>query len=343
MSQQPFRRRSPPLAIWLVLGIAAAIVSASAALASWVWQQNEQILALQAELGFLQREQQVIQSQLRTLQNSAGLLEERLANLEADSQAHQSTGSQVWDLQASVAETQAQVADQSSGSQALDLQASLTEAQAQLADHQAILDDLTARVKAITPREGEATDTLPLEVRLSVESQKQSHSLSCESSAASMAAQYHGVPLSEADVLAELPRNDNPHLGFRGNVDGPTGGTKDYGVYAGPIQDILNSKGLQARPIAGGLDGIKAAIARGNPVIAWVTYDCQPRTPVTELISGQEVTLVPYQHVVVVTGYNNEGVRANDPLDGQEDFYRIADFERALDYFGDMAIEVGMP
>lgn len=320
MSQKPSRRRSPPLAIWLVLGIAATIVLSSVALGLAVWQQNQQILALRAELESLQQEQQAIQSQLEAVQSSAGALEDRLVNLESDSLAYQSTGLQAWDLQTSLAEIQAQVAG-----------------------HQAILDELTTRVNTVTPAEGGATDTLPPEFHLSVESQRQSHSLSCESSAASMAAQYHGVPLTEADVLAALPRNDNPYLGFRGNVDGPTGGTQDYGVYAGPIQDILKGQGLQARPISSGLDGIKAAIARGNPVIAWITYDCQPRTPITEVISGQEVTLVPYQHVVVVTGYNSDGVWANDPFDGLEDFYQIADFERALGYFGDMALEVGMP
>jgi len=36
-------------------------------------------------------------------------------------------------------------------------------------------------------------------------------------------------------------------------------------------------------------------------------------------------------------------VWANDPWDGQEDFYANADLERALGYFGDMAIEVGPP
>ena len=111
----------------------------------------------------------------------------------------------------------------------------------------------------------------------------------------------------------------------------------------GPILDILNAQGLQARPVAGGLEGIKAAIARGNPVIAWVTYNCLPSTPTTATIDGQTVTLVPNQHVVVVTGYNAEGVWANDPWDGQEDFYPYADFERAMSYFGDMAIEVAAP
>jgi uncharacterized protein YvpB len=181
---------------------------------------------------------------------------------------------------------------------------------------------------------------LPPEVRLSVARQQQSHSLSCESSAASMVAHYLGVPLSEAEVLAALPFDDNPYLGFRGNVDGPTGGIQDYGVYAGPILEILNSRGLQAWPVEAGTDGIKAAVARGHPVIAWVTYDCLTSTPVDVTIGGQQVSLVPNQHVVVVTGYNAEGVWANDPWDGQEDFYFYSDFERAMSYFDDMAIEV---
>jgi uncharacterized protein YvpB len=158
-----------------------------------------------------------------------------------------------------------------------------------------------------------------------------------------MAAKYHGIPLSEAEVLAALPLSDNPHLGFRGNVDGPTGGIKDYGVYAGPILDILNSQGLQAWPVEEGLNGIKEALARGNPAIAWVTYDCQTSTATAQMIGDQEVVLVPYQHVVVVTGYNAAGVWANDPWDGQEDFYATTDFERAMSYFDDMAIEVASP
>jgi uncharacterized protein YvpB len=158
-----------------------------------------------------------------------------------------------------------------------------------------------------------------------------------------MVAGYHGFGVSETEVLAALPLNDNPNLGFRGNVDGPTGGTEDYGVYAQPIMAVLNSRGLQARRIAGGLEGIKAAIARSNPVIAWVTYNCLYSTPSTVTIDGAAVTLVPNQHVVVVTGYNADGVWANDPWDGKEDYYTNADFERAMGYFGNMALEVAGP
>jgi hypothetical protein len=76
-------------------------------------------------------------------------------------------------------------------------------------------------------------------------------------------------------------------------VDGPTGGTQDYGVYAGPILDILHDQGLQAWPVEGALDGVRSAIVRGHPVIAWVTYNCQTSTPETVSVDGEAVVLVP--------------------------------------------------
>jgi uncharacterized protein YvpB len=158
-----------------------------------------------------------------------------------------------------------------------------------------------------------------------------------------MVAHYHGLNLSEAEVLAALPLNDNPHLGFRGNVDGPYGGIEDYGVYAGPIMGILNSRGLRAWLVEDGLAGIRAAVARGNPVIAWVTYNLLHANPVETTIDGQSVTLVPNQHVVVVTGYDDGGVWANDPYTGEEVRYLAAEFERGMSYFSDMAIEVAPP
>jgi uncharacterized protein YvpB len=331
MSQGSTRRRSPPFVVWLILVGTTAAVLACIVLGLWAWQQNAQIQMLQGELDALQHQHQAALAQFVALQSTATVQEERLAILEARDPAQQ--------LEAlrqalETADTPQQVSD---------LRGSFAEIQARVTGFQTSLDDLTARLQALESSRGGATQALPPEVHLPVARQRQSHNLSCESSAASMAAQYHGIPLGEADVLAALPRNDNPHLGFRGNVDGPTGDLVDYGVYAGPIAEILNSQGLQAWSIEDGLPGIRAALARGNPVLAWITFDCQPQTPTTVVLGDQELTLVPYQHVVVVTGYNSEGLWANDPWDGQEDYYATAVFERAMSYFGHMAIEVRAP
>ncbi|HSR29671.1 MAG TPA: C39 family peptidase [Anaerolineae bacterium] len=319
MNQSASRRQSPPFLIWLLLGTIAMLLLVSGFLGLRSWLQSEQVQTLQGRVEALERAQQEIMSEYVALQSSAGVLEERLSALEATSQAHPSTEPQTTDLQTSLMELQVQVSR-----------------------HETLLDVLEVRTELLGSTAGATSESWPPEVRLSVARQRQSHNLSCESSAASMAAEYHGIALSEAEVLAAVPLDENPHLGFRGNVDGPTGGIEDYGVYAGPILDVLNKRGLRARLVDDGLVGIKRAIARGNPVLAWVTYDCQAVTPVTRMIGDQEVTLVPYQHVVVVTGYNGEGVWANDPWDGQEDFYSTADFERAMSYFGDMAIEVAV-
>lgn len=331
MSHKSSRRRSPPGVIWLLLGGAGALLLSSLVLGFWSQRQSRQIQRLEVELEAWQGKNQATETQLVALQGIATALEQRLDTLEASDPAQQ------------LATIQASLETASTPQQIEALHASLAEVQVEIGEQQAALADLVARMDALSSDQGETAPTVPAQVRLPVDRQRQSHNLSCESSAASMAAHYHGVSLSEAEVLVALPLNDNPYLGFRGNVDGETGGIGDYGVYAGPVMDILNDRGLRASPVEGGLDGIQTALARGNPVIAWITYDCQRHTPTTATIGGETVPLVPYQHAVVVTGYNNQGVWANDPWDGQEDFYTTADFQRALGYLGDMALEVAVP
>lgn len=328
------RRRSRRVAgypvAWLIPGVAMMIILAAAAMGLWAWHQHSQLQRLQAdmmqvgrELEALQREHKATNAQFLALQGTATVLADRTATLEAREQAQEPAVLPAQEV--------------------VDLQAALSGMQRTVNGLKAEVDDLALRMETLESTQGEAAPILAREAHLRVARQQQGHNLSCESSAVSMVAGYHGVPLSEAEALAALPLNANPHLGFRGNVDGPTGGLEDYGVYAGPILELLNKRGLRAWPVEDGLGGIKAALARGNPVIVWVTYNCQPGTPTVVSIDGQEVTLVPYQHVVVVTGYDTEGVWANDPWDGQEDFYPFADFERAMSYFDDMAIEVAAP
>jgi uncharacterized protein YvpB len=320
----------PSVITWLLLILVAVLAAAFLALGVWIWQETKRVQALQADVEMLRLEREVTEARLLTLsgradalQDANSALEGRLTTLEAN------------DLGQQLAALQAEVEAAGDLQQLAELQTSMAEIQSEVDRLQTSLDNIGVRMDKLRME-----NALPSEARLTVARQQQSHNLSCESSAASMVAQYHGVDLSEAEVLAALPLNDNPHLGFRGNVDGPTGGIQDYGVYAGPILEILESQGLKAWLVEGGLDGIKAAIARGNPVIAWVTYDCNSSTPTNAEIDGKPVTLVPWQHVVVVTGYNDEGVWANDPWDGKVDYYPTADFERAMGYFGNMAIEV---
>ena len=328
-----FRRRSsPPALLWLLPILVAVSVAALVALVVLAWQQANQIHALQSQVTTLQQESLASDTRQQALQATATAMENRLAFLEAQDPAQQ------------IAALQAAVVSADASQEFDELRTSLHDIQVRVDAFQADLDGLSADLAALQPaQDADSSESQPSEVRLSVAPQRQSHNLSCESSAASMVAWYHGLALSEAEVLAALPLNDNPHLGFRGNVDGPTGGSEDYGVYADPIMAILNSRGLQARRVEGGLDGIKAAISRSNPVIAWVTYNCLVSSPTTVTINGAAVTLVPNQHVVVVTGYSGDGFWAIDPWNGEQDYYTNTDFERAMGYFGNMALEIAGP
>jgi uncharacterized protein YvpB len=327
VSHSSSRRRPSPLFALLALGGVVVTILAGALLGLWSWQQAGQIQALQRETLAHENEHEQAREQLAALRETASALEQRLASTDPSQE----------DL--------AQPVDEAvtTADQLAELQSHLEQIDSRLDRDEATLAEALGRVQALEDTPDLTPEPLPSQARLVVPLQKQSHNLSCESSAAAMAAQYHGISLTEAQVLAALPRADNPNLGFRGNVDGPPGGIQDYGVYAAPILDILNANGLKARLVEGGAEGIKAAIARGNPVLAWITYNCQASTPVATTVDGQVLNLVPYQHTVVVTGYDGGGVWTNDPWDGQVDYYATADFRRALAYFDDMAIEVAAP
>lgn len=182
----------------------------------------------------------------------------------------------------------------------------------------------------------------PLALILDVPLFKQERSLSCESSAAAMAAKFYGLPIDESDVLRALPRHENPNVGFRGNVDGLYGGINDYGTYAEPIRQVLTGMGLSVTHLSGGIDEIKQHIREGHPVIAWVTYDMQVQTPRQVMLSnGTAVTLVPYEHTILIVGYNANGLWVHDPYDGTRTWYREDDFRRSFAYLGNMALVIG--
>lgn len=182
----------------------------------------------------------------------------------------------------------------------------------------------------------------PLALVLDAPTFKQEHSLGCEASAASMAAHFFGVQVSQADIFSALPFDENPHKGFRGNIDGPYGGLDDYGVYAGPVQQVLAGFGLQVQPFAGGAPEIRAHLCRGRVIIAWVTYDLQVQIPRQVILSdGETVTLVPFEHALLVVGYNADGFWVNDPYTGTARFYLEGEFMRSFAYLDNMALVVG--
>ena len=199
----------------------------------------------------------------------------------------------------------------------------------------------TAAACPATPTPGRP----PLALIWDVPLYRQRHRLSCEACAAAMAAAYYGLEVGEEEILSAIPRHENPNRGFRGDVDGEYGGITNYGVYAEPLRQVLASLGLHAEVMPSDpapLERIRGYIRRGQLVIAWVTYGLQVQVPrQVRLSDGQSVVMVPYEHTVLVIGYNHNGLWVNDPYSGTREFYPEREFLRSFAYLDYMALVVG--
>lgn len=166
---------------------------------------------------------------------------------------------------------------------------------------------------------------------------RQQHPLTCETSAASMGTR--GV-ITEGQLMALIPRNPNPNLGFRGNPEGQEGKSMiDYGVYAAPVRGALLHYGFRSDVIMYGSDDLLASyLNRGWPVVVWITYGLRAEQPHLAQSNGVQFILVPFEHAVLVVGYDQYHIYANDPWTGKRVTYLWGNFNRAWGYFGDMAL-----
>lgn len=138
-------------------------------------------------------------------------------------------------------------------------------------------------------------------------------SLGCEAATAKDWANYFGKDFNEFEFQYRLPVSDNPDLGFVGDVNAPWGQVPPYGygVYAGPVADLLNQYGIAARATKGyTLEQIKAKIAQDKPVIAWVIGNVVGGVASEYTDSkGNKTIVAAYEHVVIVTGYSATHIR----------------------------------
>jgi uncharacterized protein YvpB len=90
------------------------------------------------------------------------------------------------------------------------------------------------------------------------------------------------------------------------------------------------------------LDGARGALARGQPVIAWIPLDLRPsrRVP-TRLATGKVVELVVAEHAVTLYGYAGDRVLALDPRRGAARAFGAAAFAAGMRLFDDLALAIG--
>ena len=314
MKSRPRQELQTPIIVLVASALLAILLMVSILYSD---RKNSEIAALRAEIEVLKQEQELTQRDIATLTDKVEGLEKAVS-----SQISMNVTALGTDIEA------------------------LRRDQMTIHSEIKTLTNEVESLKNARPEEISSTEFTPSpglspEVKLDVPHYKQAHSLTCESSAASMVANFYGVRLSEEEIIEALPRDTNPNLGFRGRLDGVPGGLTDYGVYAEPIREVLIANGLETTYVEGGLAGIKRALDRRHPVIAWITYRLRLQEPVEITLStGQKVKMVNYEHTVVVTGYNQEGFWVNDPFDGRGYFYKSTDFARAFGYLDNMALEV---
>ncbi len=145
----------------------------------------------------------------------------------------------------------------------------------------------------------------------------QSYNLDCEARSAIDLAAYFGVNIAHYDFLNRLPKSDDPNVGFVGNYSDPRGKIppSSYGVYQEPVAALLREYGLNAHGAYGySENALKAQIAAGRPVMVWVVGNTELGygVPYTPASTGWTTYVVPYQHTVVVIGYDANNVTIQD-------------------------------
>jgi uncharacterized protein YvpB len=154
---------------------------------------------------------------------------------------------------------------------------------------------------------------IPESVYLEIAAHGKYFYLGCEAAAAVDLAGYYDVLIYQYNFQHELPLSDNPDLGFVGDANGPWGQVPPYayGVYSGPVADLLQKYGVDAEGGKGyTLEQVKEKIAAGHPVIVWVIGNMIGGVPAEYTDSKGNTTVVAaYEHVVILTGYDQDSVR----------------------------------
>lgn len=207
----------------------------------------------------------------------------------------------------------------------------------------ALVNTPTPSASTPAPDPSTPVPTLPLEHYIrSISGHKQYFPLGCEAAAAKDWANYYGKDFNEFEFQYKLPLSDNPDLGFVGDVNAPWGQVPPYGygVHAGPIADLLNVYDIPAKAYKGlTLEQVKQALAHDHPILAWVIGNVVGGVPYTYTDkAGSTVTVAAYEHVIILTGYNDTKIRYMNNGKFYETPYDV--FLNSWGVLGNMAIIV---
>jgi uncharacterized protein YvpB len=153
----------------------------------------------------------------------------------------------------------------------------------------------------------------------------QQRNLSCEYAAVHIATATFGNGIDESVFMQSVPLADNPHHGYRGNIDGWWGNTDDYGIYAEPLVSVLNDHGFVGEVMytEGDADRLRDHLDAGHLVVVWLGFWGDTRE---RLADDGQYSVAAGMHVVTVYGYDDGGVQVSDPATGSLDYYSWEEF-----------------
>ena len=169
----------------------------------------------------------------------------------------------------------------------------------------------------------------------------QQRNLSCEYASLVMALATYGTWVSEWDFDALVPLSENPHVGYRGDINGQWGNTTDYGVYPEALVEPLAQFGFRGEVIyAEGDDSILRGFLDNHvPVVIWLGM-WGDQSFYEYASDGTAYKLNPGYHVVVASGYDESGVYAVDPAKGSSISWTWSDFMWMWNAMDGMALAV---
>jgi uncharacterized protein YvpB len=164
----------------------------------------------------------------------------------------------------------------------------------------------------------------------------QQRNLSCEYAAVYIATAAWGNGISEYATEATVGWSDNPHEGYRGNINGWWGNTYDYGVYAEPLSWALAQYGFvgEVAYTHGDPSWLMNEIAAGNPTIVWLGMWGD------QSVYEAGYRVVAGMHVMVAYGYDDGGVYLSDPATGGSRYYDWGTFEWMWGVMDGMSLSV---
>ena len=172
-----------------------------------------------------------------------------------------------------------------------------------------------------------------------VPSYVQQRNLSCEYASLVIAMAAFGAWVSEWTFDELVPPSDNPHWGYRGDINGQWGNTTDYGVYPEALVEPLAQLGFRGVVFYGQGDAttLKTYLNNGVPVVVWIGM-WGDQSYYEYASDGTPYKLNAGYHVVVAYGYDDSGVYAMDPATGNTTSWTWSDFMGMWDVLDGMSL-----